>query len=179
MGERLDMLRPRLKSSRWLHIFVATLLTTTAIGVMELPLALHAARLPIAVGVVTAEAYCWDMSCQYQDPSATGCDADAITVDALDGLPTNQTLRSYGYWIQLRYSPNNCGANWGRSQADLCNPSCYSGVHFVSWQGSAQYGVTIGLFNDADLHWTYMLSGASSSDKVCENEDWTICTAWH
>lgn len=126
---------------------------------------------------VAYAAACWDVGCNGFDPQATGCSSTGVTVDGRDG-----EYPQYAYWVQLRYS-TGCGANWGRTQAtsyNICfgtgNPFC-SGVHFqasgVGW--SAEYD---GTWQDLDVHWTLMLSGASSVDRVC-TWYWAACTPWY
>ena len=127
---------------------------------------------------VVLAAPCYDDGCNYQDPQTTGCSSDGITVDTIydsDG---------YAYFVNLRWS-SNCGANWARAQNEGCNAPyythCYTGYAFFSLRGSTQIGTT-GWFDDPqalNTYWSYMLSGATSLDKVCEYENWNKCTAWH
>jgi hypothetical protein len=126
-------------------------------------------------------AYCWDHGCDYINPSGT-CDGD---VKPVDGLNAGGDSYPWGEWVQLRYSPS-CGANWGRTGTYLCvtyapDPTnhCYEGVFFQnSYSGGGQSVAPSWDDRTPTTHWTFMMSGASSKDRVCYWHDNGICTPW-
>jgi|SRR5579859_3704444 len=118
---------------------------------------------------------CYDTSCNYLDPQNEGCATNAITIDYIYD-------NYYIYVIDLRWE-SYCGANWAKAANDGCDSygNCISAYYFQSYKNNVTLG-TEAWFDDStayQAHWSYMLSGASSSDRVCLYENWNDCTAWH
>ena len=116
---------------------------------------------------------CWDYQCNTLTPSGTGC--GSLSPVNLDNVASN----TYAYTVDLYYS-NTCGANWGLGRNEGCNSSgnCISAYYFQS----NNYGSTAGWRSDHTAFLTYpsyVLSGYTSSDRVCLYEDHNTCTPWH
>lgn len=131
------------------------------------------------------DTYCRDTQCNYVDPQAEGCSATATTVYTI--LPN----WPYSYNDELRYDPTHCLANWGRTANAIPNPpgcgsGCPSGVDFDSTDAglyTQQNPLSINntwsdLYWPPPNHWTLMLSGGSSYDRVCRPQPSSICTYW-
>ncbi|MER7921832.1 MULTISPECIES: DUF2690 domain-containing protein [unclassified Streptomyces] len=68
----------------------------------------------IAMAPTASAASCYGDYCSGQDPAATGCAADGVTVAATDVYVNNWLgQRVYGGFLELRWSPN-CKTNWAR-----------------------------------------------------------------
>jgi photosystem II stability/assembly factor-like uncharacterized protein len=121
---------------------------------------------------------CWDTECNNGDPQTSGCSSQGTyVVDAL-AATTN-----YTYDDQLRYS-SWCGANWGRTDAELCDSTgCPSAIWFESTYPYGYNNPTIfkRAWNDGYQVWNYtpMYSGYSSHDRVCRPNSSTLCTNWY
>jgi len=129
--------------------------------------------------------YYRDTTCNYVDPQAEGCSATATTVYTI------QPAYPYSYNDELRYDPTHCLANWGRTASNVpsqygCGSGCPSGVEFDSTDAGL-YSQTnplsiINTWTDYTWpppnHWTLMLSGSSSQDRVCRPNGSGICTLW-
>lgn len=119
---------------------------------------------------------CWDFECYPGDPVASGCDSSSFVVDGL------QTYLIPQYYVQLIYS-RGCGANWGLTHAQVCDPGACAGVHLQIVHcepslGCWYWGRDAGEFTDDLDHRTVMDSGASSSDRVCLWQ-WQACTPYY
>ncbi len=121
---------------------------------------------------------CYDTSCNYYDPHIDfnhTCENDAITIDYTFS-------NTYGYYVNLRWG-NYCGANWARTFSSVCEPLpyCDSGYYFESHKGTTTKTLNnwYSDYNSQPNHWSLMLSGASSTDRVCLYEDRSHCTPWH
>jgi hypothetical protein len=166
----MERRHPRLGSSR---IRAARLALTVILAAMP--------GLALVVGTSTttfAGPPCYDTSCNYYDPQnnfSGVCANDAITVDYTWD-------NTYGYYVNLRWG-NYCGANWARTFSAACSPGpyCDSGYYFESHKGSTTLTLNdwFSDYNSQPNHWSLMLSGASSTDRVCLYEDRSTCTAWH
>jgi hypothetical protein len=76
--------------------------------------ALLAACALLAIPVAASAATCSGTGCTYQDPQASGCSADAVTV-------ANLKLPWVAQQLELRWSPS-CKTNWARMYLDT-NPT--------------------------------------------------------
>jgi hypothetical protein len=131
--------------------------------------------------VTAYAAYCWDHGCDTLDPYQH-CDGDVQHVDGLNAGGDSDP--NWGEWVELRWSPS-CGANWGRTGTYLCvtfypdpRNHCYEGVLFQnSYSGGGWSTAPSWDDQTPTTHWSYMLSGASSKDRVCYYHGNT-CTPW-
>jgi photosystem II stability/assembly factor-like uncharacterized protein len=151
-------------------------------------------RLPMAVDESCCIPPCSDEGCNNVDPQSSGCSAGppaAYTVSTVDPNYWNPyTGTPYTYTDELRYE-SWCGANWGRTYSNIpsdpgCSSGCFSGVELDStlsgrYSTSSPYGIGFGTTDYSwppPTHWTVMLSGSSSQDRVCRPDGSGICTGW-
>jgi hypothetical protein len=117
-------------------------LWTRLLGIV---MALTAGAIFVAVEPSTpafASGSCYANSCTGQDPVATGCWADAITV---------QTVQQGSVLLDLRYSPS-CAANWARMR------NAQFGWHVTVYNTWGQSEDVTYWFGDTTV-WTAMVNG--------------------
>jgi len=148
-------------------------------------------RLPMAVDESCCTPPCWDVHCNNVDPQSSGCSAGPPVAYNVDSIPNNASYPPVTYVDELRYE-SWCAANWGRTYNITpsnpgCSSGCFSGVELDSTD-SGRYSKFSPLFIGfgtwdyswpPPYHWTPMLSGYTSQDRVCHPDGSGVCTAWH
>lgn len=153
-------------------------LRSARLALIGLVATLPAMALVIGTSTAALASPCYDTSCNYYDPQndfSGACASDAITIDYVWDS-------TYGYYVDLRWG-NYCGANWAKTFSSSCQPgpTCVSAYWFESYKNNTTLTLS-DWFNDTGqpAHWSLMLSGASSSDRVCQYESHSSnCTVWH
>ena len=111
----------------------------------------------VAAGLLTltgpvssaSAASCYGSGCTNRDPQATGCSADAYTVDSAPAPD-----RDFGKG-DLRYSPS-CGAYWIRA---------------VSWSTSVEISGTV--YGEASVNGTWVPFWAENAPMVAGGTSWS------
>jgi len=121
---------------------------------------------------------CYDYGCNYLDPTSSGTGCDSFNSVNVDNVLDN----TYGYAVDL-YWDSFCGSNWALGRNEGCDSygNCIDSYEFESYKNGTTLR-TEDWRNDPvayEVNYSYMLSGATSSDRVCEEENWNVCTVWH